>query len=92
MLEGSSLQFKPCYVKRTEIVHDLTGRLTKRLRKSDLPSVYAELSGERTSPGEPWVINKVHLLGETRLRVITNYLTMFFVRQEINPVDSRYSR
>lgn len=63
MLEGSSLQFKPCYVKRTEIVHDLTGRLTKRLRKSDLPSVYAELSGERTSPGEPWVINKVHLLG-----------------------------
>ncbi|MCP4595036.1 hypothetical protein [Neptuniibacter sp.] len=61
--DGVQLTFKPCYVRKTESITDHSGRLATRFKRTGEPSVYAEMSGDRIVPGEPWQVYSVHLMG-----------------------------
>lgn len=57
------INFKPCYVQKTERIKDHTGKLQRRLNLSKEPSFYTELSGDHLTPGEDWDVYRVHHLG-----------------------------
>lgn len=57
------LNFKACYVNKSEQIHDHTGKLKKRLSRTGAPAVYAEMSGDHIAPGASWQVYKVHMLG-----------------------------
>ncbi|PIE25110.1 MAG: hypothetical protein CSA60_02050 [Neptuniibacter caesariensis] len=57
------LIFKPCYVSKKELISDDTGKLKKRLSRQLEPTVYVELSGDSMTPGAPWRVRQVHLMG-----------------------------
>lgn len=57
------LTFRPCFIGREEQLIDPSGQLQAYLNNSPLPAIYAELSGEIFKVGQPWMIDRVHMLG-----------------------------